>query len=609
MADLRKTAIYSRKSKFTGKGESIESQVDSCKDYLKRFYPDTKEEDIVVFEDEGYSGGNTNRPQFQKMLNECRQNNIRRIVCYKLDRISRSLSDFMKLYDELEYYRIEFAAVNDSFDTHTSTGRAMLNMTMVFAQLERETLAERIRDNMLFLARDGRWLGGNPPLGYVSKETIGSTTTDGKTRKARMLVLVDEEARVVKTIFSKFLEYKSLTKTETYFIQNDILTKRNNSFSRFTLRSILRNPVYLIADEQAWNYFTAEGATIYADKEQFDCIHGMMIYNKTNQQTGRANLINDIKDWVISVGKHKGIIKGNDWVQVQKLLNQNNSKSYRKPRSNVALLSGLLICGNCGSFMRPKLSQRRNSNGELIFDYVCELKEKSKSQKCNMKRPNGNEIDHLICEEIKKLSPVESEFMKYLKQGIRNIDYNTETYQETLKDLRKSKTKYETQINNLLQSLAQAQDSAASTYILKQINDIDIKIKAIEKQISEYMEILNTTASSEQDFEILSEMLSNTANYIDTMTVEQKRNALRSIIHKIVWDGENAHIYFFGSDDSEIDLSDEPPPEAAAIGLQMRYLCSFAQQKNPQATFTSMSLSRPTKTETPSRSWILSTTE
>lgn len=572
MIDLRKTAIYSRKSKFTGKGESIESQVDICRTHIKKKFKNVEDDDILVFEDEGYSGGNTNRPQFQKMLKECRQNNICRIVCYKLDRISRSIADFIKLTEELKLHNVDFVSINDNFETHTSTGRAMLTMTMVFAQLERETIAERIRDNMLYLARDGRWLGGNTPTGYRSTETVGSVTVDGRTRKAHMLEVVDEEASLVKLIYSKFLEYKSLSQTETYMIQHDILTKQGKSFTRFALKNILQNPVYLIADEQAWNYFTAADTEIYSDKEQFDGIHGMMAYNKTNQQTGKANVVNAVSDWVISVGKHKGLISGADWVDVQKLLNQNKSKSYRKPRSNVALLSGLLYCGHCGSFMRPKLTQRRNKDGDLIYDYLCELKEKSKSQKCDMKRPNGNELDRLVCEEVKKIAADTSDFMKHLKRGLRSMDYNNESYQEKLKDLRKSKAKYEKQIKNLVESLAQSQDSAASGYILNQINEIDNKIKALEKQIQEYIDLANNTNSSEEDFEILAEMLSNTANYIDEMTVEQKRNALRSIIHRIVWDGENVHIYYFGSEDSEIDLSDDEISEAAEIGFQMKFL-------------------------------------
>lgn len=557
MEDLRKVAIYSRKSKFTGKGESIESQIDMCRTYLKLHFPEIKDEDILVYEDEGYSGGNTNRPQFQKMLKECRSNNISRIICYKLDRISRSVGDFIKLTEELEKLHIEFVSINDNYETHTSTGRAMLAMTMVFAQLERETIAERIRDNMLFLAKDGRWLGGNTPTGYKSTETVGSIKLDGKTRKARMLEIVDEEADIVKLIFSKFLEYKSLTKVETYMIQHDILTKKNLSFSRFAIKNILKNPVYMIADEQAWNYFSAADVEIYSEREQFDGIHGMMVYNKTSQRTGKSNTFNNINDWIIAVGKHKGLIKGYDWVEAQKLLEQNKSKSYRKPKSNVALLSGLLFCGNCGSFMRPKLTQRRNKDGELIYDYLCELKEKSKSQKCDMKRPNGNELDKLVCMEVKRLAEESSDFMKNLRKGLRSFDYNDESYQEKLKELRKSKAKYDTQIKKLLQSLLETEGTAAHDYIINQINETDSRIQSIDKQIQEYVELANSHSSSDENFEILADMMSKTAGTIDSMTVEEKRAALRNIIHKVIWDGDKIHIYFFGCEEDEISLSDE----------------------------------------------------
>ena len=557
MEDLRKAAIYSRKSKFTGKGESIESQIDMCRTYLKLHFPEIKDEDILVYEDEGYSGGNTNRPRFQKMLKECRSNNISRIICYKLDRISRSVGDFIKLTEELEKLHIEFVSINDNYETHTSTGRAMLAMTMVFAQLERETIAERIRDNMLFLAKDGRWLGGNTPTGYRSKETIGSIKLDGKTRKARMLEIVDEEANIVKLIFSKFLEYKSLTKVETYMIQHDILTKKSIPFSRFAIKNILKNPVYMIADEQAWNYFTSADIEIYSEHKQFDGIHGMMVYNKTSQRTGKSNTLNNINDWIIAVGKHKGLIKGYDWVEVQKLLEQNKSKSYRKPKSNVALLSGLLFCGNCGSFMRPKLTQRRNKDGELIYDYLCELKEKSKCQKCDIKRPNGNELDKLVCLEVKRLAEESSDFMKNLRKGLRSFDYNDESYQEKLKELRKSKAKYDAQIKKLMQSLLETDGTAAHDYIIDKINETDSRIQSIDKQIQEYIELANSHSSSDENFEILADMMSKTADIIDSMAVEEKRTALRNIIHKVIWDGDKIHIYFYGCEEDEISFSEE----------------------------------------------------
>ena len=551
MNDTRKFAIYSRKSKFTGKGESIGNQIELCKQNIRLSYPDVTDEDILIFEDEGFSGGNTRRPQFQEMLKLCRKKQIKCIVCYRLDRISRNVSDYSALIEELNRLDVAFISINEKFDTSTSMGRAMMYIASVFAQLERETIAERIRDNMLELAKDGRWLGGVPPTGYKSVETVGSITVDGKKRKARMLEVIPEEAEIVRLIFSKFLALRSITKTETYLIQNNYLSKNQKNLTRFAIKGILANPVYMIADETAWNYFEVKDVDIFADKSDFDGKHAVMAYNKTNQKVGRTNQIRDIKDWIIAVGKHQGIISSHDWVEVQKLLEQNKSKSYRKPKSNVALLSGLLYCGNCGSFMRPKLTQRRNKDGELIYDYLCEMKEKSKSQKCAMKRPNGNELDRMVCEEIKKLSEDKSAFMTILKNGQKSLNVNDASYQEKLKSLRKSKTDNEAKIKSLVQSLSEMEESSAKSYILQEINELDEKVKAFRTQITEYEDMAKGETLSDAEFENLAVIMKSFAKSVDSMSVEQKRIAIRTFVKRVVWDGENVHVYFFGSDDED----------------------------------------------------------
>ena len=169
----RKKAIYSRKSKYTGKGESIENQIETCKDYLKRYMNiNISDDDIVVFNDEGFTGANTDRPQFQEMLKSIRNNEIDTVICYRLDRISRSVVDFVNLYEEWQQYDVNFVSVKEQFDTSTPMGKAMLMISIVFAQLERDTIAERIRDNMYELAKTGRWLGGNVPLGFMSEKNI-----------------------------------------------------------------------------------------------------------------------------------------------------------------------------------------------------------------------------------------------------------------------------------------------------------------------------------------------------------------------------------------------------------------------------------------------------
>ncbi len=435
--DNRKFAIYSRKSKFTGKGESIENQIDLCRQHIKLHNTNVIERDILIFEDEGFSGGNINCPQFQAMMKQVRENQIQAVICYRLDRISRNVGDFAKLKDEFDYYNVEFTSIRDDFDTASPSGRAMM-MVSVFAQLERETTAERIRDNMHELAKSGRWLGGITPTGYKSMQITGSVTVDGKERKSYKLELINQEAEIVKIIFSKFLETNSLTKTDTYLLQNNITTKNRKYFTRFSIRSILQNPVYMIADQNAWEYFVSLGVEIYSEESEFDGKHGIMAYNKTIQKSGKSNQMRDMDEWIVAVGKHKGLIAGADWVKVQELLSQNRSKSYRKPKSNVALLSGLLYCGNCGSFMRPKLSQRTNAQGEKIYSYLCETKERSRCKLCNSKNRNGNELDKMICEQIKLISDDSSDFIRNLESVQRKLEGNREEYDQQLNALKRN---------------------------------------------------------------------------------------------------------------------------------------------------------------------------
>lgn len=164
-----KAAIYSRKSKFTGKGDSIGNQVQACKDYATNHLSEYNIDEFFIYEDEGFSGGNTNRPEFQRLIEDAKNKKFDFLICYRLDRISRTVSDFSSTLEMLKRNNIKFISVSERFDTSNPMGEAMIYIASVFAQLERRTIAERVRDNMIELAKTGRWLGGISPLGYKSK--------------------------------------------------------------------------------------------------------------------------------------------------------------------------------------------------------------------------------------------------------------------------------------------------------------------------------------------------------------------------------------------------------------------------------------------------------
>lgn len=546
--NTERIAIYSRKSKFTGKGESIENQIELCKQYIRSQYLNCSDEGILIYEDEGFSGKNTERPKFKKMMSDARAKKFSAIVCYRLDRISRNIGDFAKLIEELDGLEVSFVSIKEQFDTSSPMGRAMMYISSVFSQLERETIAERIRDNMHELSKTGRWLGGVSPTGYKS-ESVEKITVDGKTKKACKLKLIPEEAEIVKEIFRVFLETNSLTQTETYFVQNGYKTKNNKWFTRFALRNILTNPVYMIADDDAHNYLIENEVDLFTEQKDFDGNHGVMAYNRTIQKTGKTNQIRPMNEWIVSVGKHIGLIKGAEWIKVQEYLKQNRSKSFHKPRSNVALLSGLLFC-TCGDYMRPKLSQRKNAQGELIYSYLCAMKEKSRSHICKMKNANGNLLDRVVCEEIKRLGSDSSEFIRELELGKKQLEGNHEEYDDNLDRLRVALAKNEKEIAGRVASLSEAAGTVAAGYIVKEIEQLHDEGEMMKSRIAEMESLTASHALSNIEFDIIRQMLTTFRDTIDDMSVEQKRAALRTFVKKVVWDGENVHVYLFGSDDS-----------------------------------------------------------
>ena len=545
-------AIYSRKSKFTGKGESIGNQVELCKEYIKVHYGEEALRDAVIYEDEGFSGGNLNRPAFKEMMTAVKKRKHKAIIVYRLDRISRNISDFSGLIEELSYLNVAFISIREQFDTGSPMGRAMTYIASVFSQLERETIAERIRDNMHELAKTGRWLGGTTPTGYAS-ESVKSITVDGKTKKACKLKIITQEIEIIKTIFDVFVETNSLTITEAELMRRRLFTKNNKHFTRFAIKAILQNPVYMIADEDAYRYFQEQGADLFSDREAFDGTYGIMAYNRTDQEKGKTTVYLPIDKWIVSVGGHKGVIPGKVWVQVQKSLEQNKSKSFRRPRSNEALLTGLLFC-RCGSRMYPKMTQRMTADGKRIYTYVCKMKERSQKSVCDGKNVNGNTLDMAVVEQIKRLEEDRENFIRLLEQSRKFYTSNHDQYDTQLISLGQEQEEKTKKINGLVDFLTEVGDGSAKSHIAKRIEELHRECEAINARIQELERLTSQQELSDVEFNMLRQLLSVFRDSIDEMSIEQKRAAIRTVVRKVVWDGTNVHVILFGA--AEGDISD-----------------------------------------------------
>lgn len=552
-SDNRKFAIYCRKSKFTGKGDSIETQIEKCKGYIALNFDITDDSEFMIYIDEGFSGKNTKRPDYQKMMKACHNHEIKAIVCYKLDRISRNTIDFSLLLEELKELKIDFISATQPFNTTDPTGEAMIKITSVFADLERKLLAERVRDNMLSLAKTGRWLGGITPLGYRSIEVKTPVDIDGKIRTAYRLNTREEEVPIVHLIFSKFIEFNSLTKTETFLLNNHIKTRNDKNFSRFGLKAILRNPVYAAADEETLKYFTDLGTIIYNDSSEFDGKHGLMVYNKTDQSTSKSHTLHEYSEWVVSIGKHKPMITGKEWIKVQKLLELNKSKNYHKPKNNTSLLSGILVCGHCGSYMRPKANRRLDENGNKTYSYLCETKEKSRRHLCNITNPQGNLLDERVCDEVKRLAEYEDKekFYEQIKTAKKQLMTSGKSNVTELDILQKSHKDTEKKINNLVQTLSKTTYGSASNYIQDEIETLHKEKLQIEEKIHTLNELLQHQNDMLVTFDMMIKKLSSFSESFDMMSIEEKRNVLRVLVDKVVWDGTNAELYLSVSNDEK----------------------------------------------------------
>nr|DAY76497.1 MAG TPA: integrase [Caudoviricetes sp.] len=546
-----KIAIYSRKSKFTGKGESIGNQIELCKDYIRNMFGEKYVELCEVFEDEGFSGGNLKRPAFQRMMAEVRKRKFKAIVVYRLDRISRNISDFTGLIDELTKLDVSFVSIREQFDTSTPMGRAMMFIISVFSQLERETIAERIRDNMHELAKTGRWLGGNAPLGYRSKP-VSKITIDGKERKSFCLEPVPEEIDIPKLIYDLYTQSDSLTAVEAELLRRRIKTKLGKNFSRFAIKAILQNPVYMVADEDAYDFFLERKAEVCFPKSEFDGSCGIMAYNRTDQEKGRAMILLPMEEWIIALGKHPGIVPSKQWIAVQQSLERNKSKGYRKPRNNEALLTGLIYC-SCGERMYPKLTERRTGSGELIYTYVCKMKERSKRTRCNKRNANGNILDAAIIEQLKTLTEKDSAFMKQMEKSRQFYTGNREQYDTQLTKLREELAQNEKIVAGLLDSLGLVGDSIARPSMLRRIEELTEANRVIDCQIRELEGLVTANHLSGGEFDLLRQILAMFRENVDQMSIEEKRAAVRTVVRKVIWDGENAHVILFGAEDGDLD--------------------------------------------------------
>jgi site-specific DNA recombinase len=279
-------AIYTRVSTDHGLEQdfnSLDAQYDASQAYIRSQAHAGWTLLRARYDDGGFSGGNTERPALKRLLLDVRAGKVDVIVVYKVDRLTRSLADFAKLVELFDEHAVSFVSVTQQFNTTTSMGRLTLNVLLSFAQFEREVTSERIRDKIAASKRKGLWVGGMAPLGYETKD--------------RRIVVVEEEAERVRTIFRSYLTLGSLNRVLADLRRRGIVTKVRTlktgrteggiPFTRGPLAYLLRNRFYIGEVVFRGEVFPGEQPVIL-DRDLFDAVQAKLSEQLNNHTLARA---------------------------------------------------------------------------------------------------------------------------------------------------------------------------------------------------------------------------------------------------------------------------------------------------------------------------------
>lgn len=517
---MKRIAIYPRKSVFRDNSESVSVQVKLCKEYSRILFPTEEIQYSVYDRDEGFSGKNTNRPSYQEMMRDVRNDMLDAVMVYKLDRISRNVREFSEMFGVLQEHNVAFISVKESFDTSTPIGRTVMFILAAFAQLERENTSERVADNMQALGSSGYWTGGTLPVGMVSERRI----VNG--REHSYLQLDPSSVWKVRTLGELMLNGYSITKIERYCRDHDIRTAKNCFLGSSQIHNILRNPVYCQNSKEAYYHFKSMGCTVPDNPELFDGTKGLIAYGRTT--TTSSGLRSCTPDsWSIACGIHDYVFPFEEWKAIQNRLGTN--KQDRSNKYQVGILKGVLVC-SCGSRMANRVYQKNNIQ---FAYYYCQKAVRQNT--CPIRYYKIKDIDDLF---IRKLQEI--------KLNPQYIQLQKQTDDDFVKPaaIRSSIRSTETAIQNLTTQLQENSSSAAAKYIISQIEELDQKLSTLQMQLHRSELLSANKRNTEEAATGIYQNICTLLDHLDTMEYAEKNELVKKITKKCVLDQDELHIVF-----------------------------------------------------------------
>ncbi|WP_094194300.1 recombinase family protein [Bradyrhizobium viridifuturi] len=337
-------AVYTRKSSEEGLDmdfNSLDAQRESCEAYITSQRAEGWAPVSDRYDDGGFSGGTLERPALKRLLADIKAGKIDVIVVYKIDRLSRSMLDFLQLVELFEQHGVTFVSVTQSFNTKDAMGRMALNILITFAQFEREVIGERIRDKVAASRKRGKWMGGWTPLGYEVRD--------------RKLLIHEPDAERVRSIFRRFVQVKSATLLARELVAAGAKNRYGHLLDKGVLYKILHNRVYI----------------------------GEAVHKGTSYP-----------------GEHEAIIDRKLWDQVHGILKESPRKRANNARArSPALLRGLLFAPD-GAAMTPTNTRK---SGRLYRYYISQTALKQGRSDCPVRMVPAAEIERIVIDQVRLL--------------------------------------------------------------------------------------------------------------------------------------------------------------------------------------------------------------
>ncbi len=484
--------IYARQSIYKKDSLSIDAQIELCKNAAGA-------EECTIYQDAGFSGKNTNRPEFKRLMNDVKEGKINRVICYRIDRISRSIADFGKIWEELDKHHVEFTSVTEQFDTSTPIGRAMLYIIMVFAQLERETTAQRVTDNYYKRAKEGAWPGGMPPYGFDrAREPING--------KLQTVLVPNDKIQHVLYMFERYATGStSLGRVADEMKERDKET--NAVWSNVRVRRILSNPIYAAADADLYAYYNVMGTRIENDVSDFDGQNSAILLG---YRYADSRLRRDITEQRLIISSTKPVVASTLFITVQNQLKRNKQITNTKG-SRFSWLSGLIKCAACGYSLRVNCDSK---TGRVYYNCTNKYGPKRSCTARHSERPEIVEqyvIDailerscYYIAHKEEKISPENTEEVNVLKLQMLEVQKKQKNLVAAIEEggaaamrlLASELERLDTEMSALTRQIDMI-NSKEPKWIPTQIIDLNDAEFETKREIShsciEYIDVLNDT--------------------------------------------------------------------------------------------------------------------